>query len=313
MSTIRENFLLLPDKLIIYQIHADFSSSKFNRQDNLKKTKDRTSDISDQSYRKLCFACNLLNMISVKKTDRSFKTNKKFSWKLNFIRLSLTQPQANITDHFVKNTLMTNFIKQIKYKDNLKSYVWKAEPQGNGNIHIHLVTDTYIHYSRIRYVWNMLLYKYNLMGNYIDNHSSFDANSTDVKALWSPASISKYFNKYFKKKNDKKDDNGKDYGERRKITGRVWGCSDNLHYNNRYNIFETDFCNDLWNVSNRYFESEIKHTDYCVIVNVNMNQFYNKLNNDSRELLFTYIKAVRDNDSEKIKKIMGLNSLNNLN
>lgn len=136
--------------------------------------------------------------ISNYKTVWEKKTGKCFRFKLNFITLTLSDVQQH-SDQFIKSKLFDPFLKYLRRCHSVRSYIWKAETQENGNIHFHITTNQFIHWKRIRNKWNDLQTRYGYLTNYIASHGNFDANSTDVHAVKKTSGIISYMLKYFLK------------------------------------------------------------------------------------------------------------------
>ena len=107
----------------------------------------------------------------------------------------------------------------MRRKHRLRSYVWRAEVQQNGNLHFHVISDTYIRYDHIRADWNSCLRDTGLIDKFKAKHGHADANSTDVHAVYKIKDLTAYFTKYMSKKSKKTD---------RNIEGKIWDCSANL-------------------------------------------------------------------------------------
>jgi hypothetical protein len=133
---------------------------------------------------------------------------KKFKFKINFLTLTLPSnqikcyqlpcgkkiilenyfkqvPAANIgfgkfiynySDHFVKKELLNHFCIVLRQKYKVSNYVWKAETQANGNIHIHITLNKYIFHEDLRAIWNRILSKTDLIQKYHDKFCQMDMN-----------------------------------------------------------------------------------------------------------------------------------------
>ena len=142
------------------------------------------------------------------------KYSKMVNWRVNMITLTLPT-QSNFTDYDVKR-ILNQWFKWANYNYGLNNYVWKAEVQQRGELHIHIISDCYIHHTNVRYSWNHLLSKYNLL----NGHS--DPNSTDIHAVLDcqVKDLTAYVVDYMQKKEKQAD--GTDL---RLIKGRLWSCS----------------------------------------------------------------------------------------
>jgi hypothetical protein len=212
--------------------------------------------MSKKAISRMKNAINWMVASAQQKTIFDKETKKRYSFKVNFITLTLPTTQHNCTDHYFKSVLLHNFINTCRYRYGLKNYIWKVETQQNGNIHAHFTTDTFIHWRDLRDVWNTILSKNGLIDAYTQKHEklsfkqycklynsdgsktieqlrkSFDfgvstswqsPNSTDVHAVHNVENLAGYLSKYMSKKEE----------GRRLIKGRVWGCSYNLSEKNK--------------------------------------------------------------------------------
>ena len=76
----------------------------------------------------------------------------------------------------------------------MENYVWRLEFQGNGNVHYHIVTDSYIDYFFALKIWNRIINKLGYvdayqekfskmsLNEYIENSKYHDNNTFDVLA-----------------------------------------------------------------------------------------------------------------------------------
>jgi len=140
----------------------------------------------------------------------SKKSESFFRWRLNFIHLTLPA-QGNKTDQFIKKLLNQFFLYAFR-KTGMRSYVWKAEPQEQGEIHFHITSDCFIWKTTLQNIWNGILRKHNLLGTHEN------PPSTRVHPTHNIRNMTAYLVKYMTK-NDP---------HRRTIKGRLWGASRNL-------------------------------------------------------------------------------------
>lgn len=216
-------------------------------------------NLSRKATRRITNAVNWLVASAKSKWVFDKPSGKRFTFKVNFITLTLPTLDHGITDHQFKSVLLHNFINTCRYKYDMKNYVWKVETQANGNIHAHFTTDTFIHWKSVRDVWNRILTKHGVIDKYKKKHESLtfddyvalydpiglkdiqslqrafalgcdtswsDPNSTDVHAVHKVKDIASYLAKYMGKSDD----------DRRKVKGRLWGCSTNLSETNKLTI-----------------------------------------------------------------------------
>jgi predicted transcriptional regulator len=212
--------------------------------------------MSKKATRRITNAVNWLVASAKNKWIFDKISNKRFTFRVNFITLTLPTLDHGVTDHEFKSVLLHNFINTCRYKYDLKNYVWKVETQANGNIHAHFTTDTFIHWKDIRTVWNRILQKKGVIDKYKAKHEQLtfeqyaalydptgtkdiqqirnafhqgcnsnwsDPNSTDVHSVHKVKDLASYLAKYMGKSDD----------DRRAVKGRLWGCSTNLSETNK--------------------------------------------------------------------------------
>lgn len=194
----------------------DLSSTTKEKPTNLKDNKVK-GKLSHVSAKKLKYAINLLVAQSNWKKVYSRDHDRSFKFKVNFVTLTLSGAQRH-SDSFLKRYLLGGFLKECKRKFGLKSYVWKAESQKNGNLHFHITTDIYIDYQELREVWNKIQNRYSYLDSFFSEFNHKNPNSTDVHATKGVKFLANYLVKYM----------AKSQTDRRLVVGSLWGCSDNL-------------------------------------------------------------------------------------
>jgi hypothetical protein len=190
--------------------------------------------LSDEAKKKIKRSLQWLITSAREKRVYSKKRDTHFKFKISFCTLTLPT-QADYKDTEIKR-ILNSWIVYAKYKFGLKNYVWKAEAQRNGNIHIHITSDCFMHYEQVKWSWNRLLKKNNLL----NGHEN--PNSTDIHSVYKIKNLYSYLIKYYCK--DEKD--------KRAIEGRLWGCSHCLS-NIKNNWLEVD-THELKAITNEYFE-----------------------------------------------------------
>jgi hypothetical protein len=113
--------------------------------------------------------------------------------------------------------MLNRFIIEARQEWGMYHYFWRAEPQGNGNIHFHLLIDRYVHWKTVREKWNKIQYDNGYLSEFEKKFLHVNANSTDIKGLEKIRNVSAYVIKYCTK-----------IKQGRKIDGRIWGSSDSL-------------------------------------------------------------------------------------
>lgn len=239
--------ILLPQRE--KRLRPNNTMEKANAVKSLRVSK--PTGLSKKSAKRLKNAVNWLIACSEKKHVYSKQSGKSFYFQLSFITLTLPVTEVEMNDKTIKNKLLHLFINQARNRWGMKSYVWKAETQENGNIHFHLTTDVYMDSDELRSVWNKCLNTHGILQKYTQKFSSMSfedycnatlskktvphdvqlrrfqlgqatgfksPNTTDIHAVYKVRDVGAYLATYLSKKED----------GRRVIEGRVWGASQNL-------------------------------------------------------------------------------------
>jgi hypothetical protein len=83
--------------------------------------------------------------------------------------LTLTLPSRQVhTDKEIKAKCLNHFLIVLREKFQVIFYTWKAEKQGNGNIHFHIVLDKKIPWADLRYHWNQIIQKLGYVERYTE-------------------------------------------------------------------------------------------------------------------------------------------------
>lgn len=156
-------------------------------------------------------------------------TGKKFKWKINFITFTLSSPQGNRSDAEIMKHCFQPMLRILREKFGVVSYVWRAERQENGNIHYHVMADTWCNWRFVRTYWNKCQNKLGFIDEFEQQHGHRDPNSTDIHSVKAIRRLAAYMAKYMAKGAPKpKQIWEADAPPVNVITGKVWDCSNNL-------------------------------------------------------------------------------------
>lgn len=242
-------FSLEPNKCTSYnevydkrKYNADGTRKKLTRRLNLLKPTVLDSQnllvrsshnftLSDNAYRTLKRKINWLYYLSKAKYVKSYSGKEIFNFKIGFVTLTLSSKQKHPTKE-VTALLFNQFLTEIRQRTNMENYVWRLEFQKNGNVHYHLVTDTYLDYFFVQKIWNRIQKSHGYLQDYTAKHSAMSLSdyynaygdgsrvdfpklakryargcqdkwqnppSVDVKSVISNKAISNYIAKYFGK------------------------------------------------------------------------------------------------------------------
>lgn len=129
---------------------------------------------------------------------------KKKGRKIRLVLITLTLATDTkggtlYSDKDVKAHLLEPLLKWLRYNYEIENYFWRAEPQQNGNIHFHIVTDRYIDKDRLQGYWNKKLREHGLMEDYIRKFKKDNPPSTHVKVFNAQPEEIDYLVKYVTK------------------------------------------------------------------------------------------------------------------
>lgn len=207
--------------------------------------KDYDGLYSKTTRNKISKICNIFTRSLLSKYQNSKSFNQRI---ITFCTFTITENQKHSDDYITKNFI--DFIDHLKKVKNfvinpitkertkkeglkLKNYVWRSETQENGNIHFHLIADTFLNQEMLRRVWNNYLKKMGYKYGYGSaNVQSLKKDKKNNKIL----SIEGYLTKYMTKpplKTKYKNMTNKElkrYGDiyRRPVIAKSWGCSKDL-------------------------------------------------------------------------------------
>lgn len=242
-----------------------------------------TGSLTPYAKKRLKRAIHLMVASAKEKEAINFKSGKLFKFKVNFVTLTLPSPQGNITDKQIKKEVLDIFIKRLRRKLNLNNYVWRAEKQKNGNLHFHMITDTYLHYEKIRNDWNECLNKLGFIDKFEEKHGHRNPNSTDVHAVWKVKNLTQYFIKYMSKDNPTKDI----------IDGKLWDCSQRLKTKSNCEMLLNEEELNQWNKAYADPANEVKNdTNFCLIF-LKPQQFITYITGELKRRWEEYLSIIR--------------------
>jgi len=211
-------FKFYGNSIVLYDRHAfSYRRKQDNKKslDNLKLQK-FTGNIS-QATRKYLMRKLSTWMSSIIEYNNTLKCSSYLhTHRPVFITLTLPSKQHHSDKEF-KRTIFDYFLKWLQRQTGSTLYFWRAESQKNGNIHFHIIHDSYIDKVKLQTFWNKLLAQHSYDAINKDKYVNGNAPSTHVKVIDDKDMISGYILKYALK-----------VPSIRKIEGRVWGMSDKL-------------------------------------------------------------------------------------
>lgn len=235
-------------------------------------------------------AIQLLVASSQEKEAIHFKTGKTFKFRVNFITLTLPAAQGDITDKDLKKKCLDVWIKRMKRKFKLNNYVWRAEKQKNGNLHFHFVTDTYLHYEKIRNDWNSCLQAFDFIDRFEQKHGHRNPNSTDVHAVHQVNDLAAYMVKYM----------SKDDPEVKKIEGKLWDCSKALKTKQNCEMLLENEAQQIFEAARTDTNVRFKDTEVYSCIFFNKAQFSYYITGRLRGMWEEYLRTIREGNPPDI-------------
>ena len=208
--------------VLFYEQYLNVSNVKksmsLKQQAALEESKKYSGSITSGAKKRISKAVDLMIQCSPYKMVWNDIINKYTKFSLNFITLTIPTNNRMVTAKEGNKSLLQPFLHWLRVKHGVDMYVWKAELQKRGQLHYHITTNTFIRHEEIKRVWNELLQREKLMDEYFEAHGHYNANSTDVHAVYKVRDIKAYLVKYLSKNDDKGG----------QTEGKIWGCSKKL-------------------------------------------------------------------------------------
>jgi hypothetical protein len=284
-----------------------------------------SGQLTSHSRKRLQKCINLLVAIAKPKRVAPPIVTKAFTFSVNFITLTLPAAQGSVTDKELKKGCLDPWIKSMKRKHQMKSYVWRAERQFNGNVHFHIISDAYLPQDDVRNDWNRQLSKFHFIDKFAEKHNYKTPNSTDVHAIHKIDNLAAYMVKYMSKDssthltelNAKLQQQGKEPIQPEKhdfrkvidqpkwdtpINGKVWDCSENLKAKDRCEV-EAD-SSIRQEVNEIVHEKKLRfiNTEHCTIIFSGKSKMQSLLKGELLKLYLSYLHRISNYDQLKIER-----------
>lgn len=221
------------DVLIYFEPQYTHSKNHYNnclKLQNFKEAETYSGKMTTHTAKRMRKAISLFVQSSQTHQITNTITNRRESFKINFITLTIPSTSNNVSLKEGYKLLMKPFLQWLTKSMKVHTYIWKAELQQRGQLHYHITTNTWLHHQRIRIKWNYLLNKNNLLKEYIKKTGNNNPNSTDVHKVYRIKNFEAYLAKEFSK-NIQTD---------HKQPGKIWDCSTNLKGLNYFTVDLTE-------------------------------------------------------------------------
>ncbi|MFW6095785.1 MAG: rolling circle replication-associated protein, partial [Bacteroidota bacterium] len=194
---------------------------------NLNKRK-YTGSMSKETVKKISQKLNLWYEALTVYNQTKISNKRQHKRKLVLLTVTLPTRQQH-TDKEIKRKIFVPFLDTLKYHYDLINYFWRAESQKNGNIHFHLIIDTYIDKKEIQKLWNAKCEKLLYVSEFEAKHLHRNPPTTKIEAIRRTGKSIKYLLKYATKEE-----------EGREINGRIWGMNKELKSIKRFFFLEVE-------------------------------------------------------------------------
>lgn len=255
-----------------------------------------TSGVSQATRSKISKHCRVLALCAEKRKVRNSKGNY-VDHLCTFITLTLPSEQRH-EDQVITKEILGTFLDKCRKLGLLANYVWRAEKQKNGNIHYHIISDTFANFSLFRRLWYVALRKLNYLHAYTEkfskmsysdyNNQKFNAGKTPVetasayargvRSRWSepPAchvdyltdisTLSIYISKYV----SKSDENNPNC-----VSGRSWSASQSVKDSVKNFCGDNQFSKDWYHIGTEMFTRKMIVRDFFTICLFSYNSLVN--------------------------------------
>lgn len=216
----------------------EFSGLSGRRTSKQKANESNLSDnkhngqLSKKSLSKLRNAINWLTVSAKYKRVYCKSAKANFWFKINFITLTIPPQSGGVVSEQLFKKALHTWIQYARKYYYLKNYVWKVEAHEDGRLHVHLSTDTFIHYSDARRSWNKVLFNYGLLGYHFQQFGNYNPPSTDIHAVRKVNDVAAYLATYMVKSASLP----------ASYKGRIWSCNYELSHSHqcKLNIDSTE-------------------------------------------------------------------------
>jgi hypothetical protein len=293
----------------------DYSKKKARVNVPMPENNDHQGIISKRSAAKIRKGISWLLYIANEKEVPSSYHGKTFKFKLSFITLTLASQQKH-SDHEIKTKLLNQFLIEARKKWHVVNYLWRAEPQKNGNIHFHILCDRFVPWSELRDCWNRIQNKLGYVDRYREERREFhkggfrvrqellskwdyknqlrayrtgskkdwnSPNSTDIHSVVRIKNLPQYLAKYCTK-----NEGG------RKIEGNLWNLSASLsNIKGASEVVDSFMGEELTKIC-QSFPGEIHKHDYYTIMYVSVNEWSKVVKGDLYDLFLSYVNEYKN-------------------
>lgn len=201
--------------------------------------------LSTHAKKRLIHLINWMIFLTPRKRIYLQNSTRHLYFSIGFVTLTLPASQVH-SDQDLKARAFNQFLVEARNRWHVRKYVWRIEPQANGNLHFHILWDAFVHWQILRDTWNRIINKLGYVDRYRDEMVKFhfdgfcpradllehwplksqqaayksgvesgwtSPNSTDVHRVKKIRKAGAYFSKYYTKTAPDQLENYRDDGE----------------------------------------------------------------------------------------------------
>jgi hypothetical protein len=243
------------DNIILFteQFNPTYPETLENRNLQLKESKKYNGYLSVNSQKRIMkILINWMLALNFAREKKEKKDKKKIR---NLIFVTLTISDITASSHTrVKREMLALFLKQICYQFNVKNYFWKAELQKRGQLHFHLIVDSYIAKNEIQERWNKIQKKAGFLELFYKKYGRYNPPSTHVRFIDNYREAIDYALKYVSK-----------YSPGKKIEGRLFSFSEKLLGLKSFNIYLSEIDVEYFKEFLSLYADKTVNSDYFTL------------------------------------------------
>lgn len=264
----------------------DSKHSSNNNIENLANTNpDQYSTFSLQSRQRLKRAFHLLLAISKEKEFYDRHKERSFKYLLTFTTLTLSAKQGINTDYAIKKELLDNYLQACRHSQKLTHYIWRAEPQKNGNCHFHITSNQAFDLSWVRDTWNNSQKRLGFIDLFNEKHHHINPNSTDIHSVRKIEKAGAYIAKYISKIKD----------DSRLINGKIWDCSQSLKLKEKCRIVCEGKDLDNLQLLEEKYRDRLYDSDYFKFIPLSSQELKYELPDNWNFQYTNYLNSIENN------------------
>jgi hypothetical protein len=146
----------------------------------LNSSRQGNGHLSSQAKKRLKLAIEYFLHLNKPTTGKSGNSGRHFNKMITFITLTLPSKQIH-TDNEIKKECLNQLLIEMARYHKVTQYVWRAEYQKNGNIHFHILANSFIIWKEVRNRWNRIINKLGYVDRYREEQKNFHAGGFKLR------------------------------------------------------------------------------------------------------------------------------------